>query len=296
MNRHTFIENSNVISFVEWMGAQLLSLPISLDIQSSKFVPGGISLDVQGIEAVTANYKWRASGMQLGDWEETSAHCESMSKAIQEAVATNDTSRSLDAAWAIIEWGGGNRKKGAYPILSGLGDALVSYLRQTRDAFRLDTGNTAGVAPPVIAMNAMLTKVHAFLATDGLPIYDSRVAVAMATLVEAWRRATIASDQLASVSIPPELMFPSLAARNKQRERVTLRYADAVLPMHLYSYNERNAAIWSATKLRLGWLMEALLLAQPSIFKSAGRMPERMRALEAALFMIGYDVRCLKGF
>lgn len=295
MKIHEFSDNHDVLSFVAWIGPQLGSLPVALQLPKSRFVPGGISMQLHGIEAVTTQYRWRASGMQRGDWAETQALGKSFSQRIQQAVADDDPVLALETAWAIIAWGGGNRSKGAYPILQALGAALLPYLRRTRDAFTLASADTDGVAAEVRAMNAMLSKVHAFLAVDGLPIYDSRVAVAMATLVEAWRRSMLPPAQLAVTPLPPVLTFPSVPSRKSQAQRVTLRYPDALAPPLLSSYSVANAADWSAAKVRLGWLMQVVLQQQPTLFSNAGELPERMRALEAALFMIGHDVRCLSG-
>lgn len=46
----------------------------------------------------------------------------------------------------------------------------------------------AALSSPIGRMNSTLAKVHALYATDGLPIYDSRVAGAVASLVELWER------------------------------------------------------------------------------------------------------------
>lgn len=56
-------------------------------------------------------------------------------------------------------------------------------------------------------MNSMLTKVHAFFALDGLPIYNSRVAAAIATLIELWRTESGRIQQ----TLPDPLKFPALS-------------------------------------------------------------------------------------
>lgn len=293
MNRHQFTNNPNVISFVDWMAPRLGSLPVNLAIPvHRRFVPGGVTVAALGVDAVTAAYKWRGSGMTVGDWQETTAHCAALANALRTAVASEDHAAALQAAWAIILWGGGNQTIGAYPFLLSLGKNLIPYLISTERAFRLESTDTEKIVPPVKKMNSMLTKVHAFLATDGLPIYDARVAAAIATLVEAWRQATLAPNALGS-PIPNVLHFPTVNGRAPSRTTVMRKFANAKKPLHLAHYNTSSAFRWAEAKIRLGWLMEKLLEAQPAVFTSTRLPVDKMRALEAALFMIGYDVSCL---
>lgn len=297
MKRVQFLGDEQVISFIDWMGACLTEMEVHLVIPPSRrFVPAGLNIKTVGIAAVTAAYMWRTSGTDSGDWKSTRTRCVNLSNALRDNVAAGDHDGTLTAAWDIIAWGGGNKVKGAYPFLVGLGDNLVSYLRETKQAFTLATADTWSIVPPVKAMNSMLTKVHAFLSTDGLPIYDSRVAVAMATFVEAWRQETLDADLLADTPIPDVLHFPTVPSRNALRTSVLRRFYDARRPAHLSAYNMDTAMAWSSGKIRLGWLLEAILRQHPAMFAGEEGMAGRMRAVEAGLFMIGYDVKCLREF
>lgn len=294
MNRHQFLNDPDVIAFTDWLAPQLQTLPVNLAIpHHPRFVPGGVSVNVSGIDAVTAAYMWRSTGMANGNWESTTAHCSLLAETLRAAVATNDVAGTLEAAWKIIQWGGGHKKNGAYKFLQKLDNKLILYLKQTSQAFSITNADTNTIVQPVMAMNSMLTKVHAFLATDGLPIYDSRVAVAIATLVETWRQASIPPDVLTNTPIPDALHFPTVNARNSARATVLRRFPNAVKPKHIHAYNPTSAQTWSGAKLRLAWLMEALLTKETPKGLEILALPDRMRALEAALFMIGYDVRCL---
>lgn len=131
----------------------------------------------------------------------------------------------------------------------------------------------------------MLTKVHALYADDGLPIYDSRVAAAIASLVEMWRNL----NGLCSNVLPKALTFPAtLPSRT-----VTRLFPCAQNPGVMTYGASGTAAEWSGAKIRLGWLLQLVLSKNPSLFGHMKSMSERMRAFEAALFMIGYDVKCL---
>ena len=122
-----------------------------------------------------------------------------------------------------------------------------------------------------------------FYALDGLPIYDSRVAAAIATLIELWRRDT----DRKSTSLPDILKFP---ATTSTRTVLDL-FPDGKHPSVMVYGHADTVAQWSGAKVRLGWLIKAIIL-NGNLFNQIDEVL-RMRAFEASLFMIGYDVTCL---
>ena len=131
----------------------------------------------------------------------------------------------------------------------------------------------------------MLTKVHSLASNDGLPIYDSRVAAAIAVLVELWRR----SEGLDTKPLPETLTFPSVYGGRSVLEV----FSGAISPGVLTGI-PGQADQWASAKVRLGWLMQELLMKNPEWFpKGLLSATNRMHAFEAALFMLGYDVTCL---
>ena len=192
MNKQQFLNDSDVICFVEWLIENLATLPICLRIGKSRFVPEAVKKNIDGLGNVLGHYVWKSIGMETGEWDETKARLSVLSNALRAAVNKNDEKAALDACEDILDWGGNrSRKVGAYPFLkTDLFDknTLCAYIREAGNGFSLTTANEALLSPTVRRMNAMLTKVHALYAIDGLPIYDSRVAAAIASLVELWRR------------------------------------------------------------------------------------------------------------
>jgi len=152
----------------------------------------------------------------------------------------------------------------------------------------LECADVDKLAPPVQMMNSMLTKVHALAASDGLPIYDSRVAVAIASLVELYRR----QNPCQWTQVPENLRFPSL---DRTRD-VTACFAQALSHGSCAQRGPNTTRPWASAKVRLGWLLNASLekSQQLSSEELGGEtMRGRMHAFEAGLFMIGYDARCL---
>jgi hypothetical protein len=56
---------------------------------------------------------------------------------------------------------------------------------------------------------------------------------------------------------------------------------------------ERTAQ-WCSVQIPLGWLLSALHDKAPALFADMEDHASRMRAMEACLFMIGYDIACLR--
>ncbi len=290
MNRNAFIASSDVAAFTDWLAEHYRSLSIRLDIKSSRFVPGGIRTDVSGLDLLR-HYRWRTKGSETGNWQETRDYLHELGDALKRAIAGRNEDEVLDACRRVLAWGGNrNDAKGAMPFLKALHaeGKLAEYLDTSSRAFALDVAVVDASRPQATKMNSMLTKVHALASHDGLPIYDSRVAAAIAALVELWRR----SQGKTGAPLPSELAFPAIPSDRS----VHSLFADAQSPGVL-SYAPATAAAtaadWCSAKIRLGWLMAAVSEKAPGLFAGEAAK-DRMHAFEASLFMIGYDVSCLK--
>lgn len=292
MNRQQFQAASQ--AFVAWAGrlhcdanghlvpvdaGALAELPIDLAIPRSSKVPVAVHQNVPFFR-LTQVYSWRAAGMAIGNFAETRAMLENLSHGI--TMASNDA-EALAACENITRWGGDrNSNVGALRFLRSQASVL-QYLNAVKADLALQTAvvRPAGELPAVLAMNSMLTKVHALNSGDGLPIYDSRVAGAIATLVETWRH----EEGRAGEPLPAALLFPAVGGGGHRRS-VQARYPESINPPTLYysAGNEERAICtakeWASAKVRLGWLLSELLI-EPS--------PSGIRSLEACLFMAGYD-------
>lgn len=306
-----FLKDQDVIDFIEWLAYpgegdlpvarpghtgeeapfSLLTFPICLNIKKSRFVPEGVRARVEGIEGVLRHYIWQSAGMHKGDWPETKMRLAALSDALRDAVRSGINSATLDACRDILVWGG-NRdwNVGAWPFLAGMASAgkLCRYIADTGASFSLATARLSALTPPAGLMNSMLTKVHALYASDGMPIYDSRVAAAIASLVEMWRVDTGKSG----APLPPALAFPATT-----RSRTVHRLFPHADHPGVMAYGAPGTITqWSSAKVRLGWVMESVLNRLPGLFSDRCKTPslaDRMHAIEASLFMIGYDVTCL---
>ncbi|RQS71938.1 hypothetical protein DID96_11635 [Burkholderia sp. Bp8963] len=301
MDRKAFLEQSHVAEFVTWLVEHLPTLPVHLRFASSKFVPGGLDIRVNGIEAVLAQYCWRSAWIdpdterriESQDWETTRATLQRLSVMLREAVAKGDDERAGAVAREILRWGG---VFSAIPFIESKvrQRAFCAYLKSLAPLFALDGSQTTDDlhARNVERFDAGLTKVHALFDTTGSPIYDSRVGAALAMLYELFRR----DAERIGVRYDP-LGFPSGQARGAQiRNPGDLGFAAAP---QFYT-NQMPRERWAGWQVRAGWIIRAVL-ERKALFASephvdgADLIAAQCHAFEAALFMIGYDIRSVAG-
>ena len=299
MMRHDFLADAEVSEFSQWLAVELPKLPVRLDIARSPYMPDGLRAECTFALLLPEHYQWRLAGMVTGDWRETLLRMHGLSTSLRESASRGDVPGTHAACEAIAEWGADrNGRVGASAFLHDLGDDLPGYLERTGKAISLAAPDASGSFRSVRRMNSTLTKIHALFAVDGLPIYESRVAVAIATLVEMWRRRT--GRDMSALS--PALRFPAVGGQLQRRVRWT--YPDAADPGVL-SYNSGSeiatAARWASATVRLGLLMEATLeRSAPDLFvawaerRGSHTKAARMAAFVGSLYMVGYNPVCMR--
>lgn len=293
MNKNEYINNISVASFTSWLAEESTSLPINLSIKSSAKVPGGINVSIKGLENVVQKYIWRAD-WQIDnqkssslDWKSTKNSLENLSSLLTKAIASNNNDLFLKTVFAVFKWGGiRNINNGAGAFVYEHKNHLIDYFVSTSQSLELEhvsLNDQLHVSNnKILLMNAMLTKVYALLSNDGLPIYDSRVAAAIATLVELW---SLDTKKL----VPNLLKFPSTERTRSVPRGLSSNNHGLINRAHM----SRGTQEWVSAKVRLGWIIKEVLSKNKELFKNEGAMNQRMHAFEAALFMIGYDSKSL---
>lgn len=171
----------------------------------------------------------------------------------------------LAIAQEIVSWGGIN-----LPALNdkwGQMDpkdlqALIAEIEGKLDPISADTVNLRGFK----YMRSGFSKIYAAL-IPGFPIYDSRVACALACLVRLY------SQHRELPSVPPLLDLGIPLGRVDEGDRCEE-------PALQYS------AKYARSNLQFAWLMQGLV-ADPGDFENVPEY-QRVDALQSALFMLGY--------
>lgn len=193
-----------------------------------------------------------------------------------------DDSQALHATTGVMQWGGVANGNVKWLRERANDSALLETLIETAKA--LAEGETANrvLTARTLRFNAGMTKVYSLMVPDFI-IYDSRVAAAIGWAVVHY------CTEHGLESVPPELAFGVRAAKEGPN------------PANPKSRNPSRGALHFATLLHgpgfAAWNLKAswLLVAALEAAKGAGESPfhaeaNPLRALEAALFMIGYDL------
>ncbi len=296
MKRTDFLGDQVVTEFLNWLEQSIDALNVNLQIKSSRFCPGGIKESFVGIPKALEIYRWKSQFKLNGknyesiNWTETKSNLERLGDELQTSVLLENDDRAFDVCGAILSWGGErNPRKGARIDINQLhaSGTLSHYLKVSKDSFHLIEADLNALSPIKFA-GSMWTKVYSLHASDGLPIYDSRVAAAIAGMVEIYR--VRSSGNWKQV---PRLLEFGFERGTKKRDLRRLNL-EAIRPR---AFNrgmpDTFARRWSSCKVRLGWLTEALLVRKPELFSHYDSVSQRAHAFEAALFMIGSDLRSL---
>lgn len=200
-------------------------------------------------------------------YSESVAVLDLLSAMLRRSADTEDAKSFLDAAIAVVQWGG---VRGNEARLLALGASALPVL-----------GTAARQLDPTIAdldeldrvqdMNSGFSKIYSLL-VDGFPIYDSRVACALASLVR------LHCEEHGLPSVPRSLAFGIPVSRGSVKRDPsdeTFRFP-RIWPGHPRRYATSN--------VMAAWILDALSEEPP--FGDLGT--SRMLALESAMFMIGY--------
>jgi len=187
---------------------------------------------------------------------------------LRESAAKGDTDNFLKSGIAVVQWGGVYRNVGR---LVALGERALPNLcaaAEQLDPKNADTGRLSAVTD----MNSGFSKIYSLL-IDGFPIYDSRVACALAFLIRKF------CQEKGLQEVPPELAVGLPPNRTKTSRDPSI---DS-LQFHKLRWGEEKE--YAISNLKAAWLLEPL--SEQGLF---GELPgpRRLLALQSALFMIGY--------
>lgn len=195
---------------------------------------------------------------------------------LENAITNHDPESLYKAAIEVMNWGGVMQGNAAW--LSNNKETLLQVIEETRDALNAGDQNSPVLNNADLRFNAGMTKVYSLICNNFI-IYDSRVAAALGWAVTKFCQ----SQNLQGV--PAELRFPWSAARGAQRRNPCIN--DLIFP------RLQSGSIHARWNLKASWLLEAVIHHHNAKFsKFLKFLPEDniLRALESALFMIGYDL------
>lgn len=241
----------------------------------------------------------------------TTALLEELRGRLRKAVDNTDEAAAMESCEMILRWGG--VIKGNNSLLNQLHqakDGLVGYLLAARALLTADddySKHKAEVEPGLVLFcSAGFTKIYSLL-LDEFVIYDSRVAATLGMLIVHLCR------ESGRYVVQPYRRFLWMPSRTKPHphlhKRVPSQRRDPRSGLFTFSTQRRHGA-YLTNNIRAGWLLSDVshrsdiaswpqkLIAADTLRSSGtttnltSHQPHLspLRALEAALFMIGYDL------
>ncbi|CAN5329685.1 hypothetical protein BH11PSE2_BH11PSE2_14930 [soil metagenome] len=175
----------------------------------------------------------------------------------------------------ILKWGGGPVLRANRPFLTGLrkDKLLVAHINSALKIVSKLEFDEQRFTAGGYRSNAGYTKIYAMLAPNFV-MYDSRVAGALGSLVAAH------SLELGLAEVPETLAFPRMPSKSPKRKRVPV-------------FRGRRFPITTGALHHMRWNRRANEVIRAAIDLSGARWAagkNGMRQVEAALFMVGYDL------
>ena len=262
MNKEAYLAEGNVDQFVEWAG-HLVRGEWGLE---HTWKGKGPEFRCSSLYEAFQSYRWPNSvnGDRFIDTVRKFDRFRQQFESVGIISDKDDQVRFIANAKAVAGWGGIHRLKfDDWDLMTPSHlQAHIEYVKSKLDPACADTDNLRR-----IRMSSGFSKIYAAL-IPGFPIYDSRVACALACLVRLYCRQ-------ANLSTTPSLLelgMPDYQGNRGGRCNPSIRR----------DQNEKYAK----ANLQFAWLMQGLV-AEPGEFADVPKHL-RMHALQSALFMLGY--------
>ncbi|MFL9987318.1 hypothetical protein [Paraburkholderia sediminicola] len=208
--------------------------------------------------------------------------------AIDGETSKNACSLAEHACHKVMKWGFG---EGRRPYKANMdwakrqGTMLASVLREGRESLTGENPNIEAFGQSVVGgaprMNAGWTKYYA-LALAGHVIYDGRVGAALGFLVRRYLESLADSKRPECVPDCLGFLWGDGDGGRKLRDPSAGRYKFAKLYGGPY-----GSKAWARVNVQANWVLSSALDAARADWCSG---PDGLRKLEAALFMLGYDL------
>ena len=265
MKRDDYLDHACVKSFIEWLRTYVRgdkAFPHAYTMRKPK-----CDWSCGSLWEAHERYVWNG-----GNFDANQAELECLAACLRRADEQNDSWAFVGVGRLILHWGG-VKNKNPETLLDLGGEALPIFRKASRllDPSRADTSRLEGVR----YMNSGWTKVYSLM-LDGFPIYDGRVGAAMGYLVQKHCK------EAGLDRVPDLLHFRWGEARSGKQNHDPSSGSLQFKKLRYYSPRK-----WAECNVWAAWVLGKVC----GEGRFGNLLPDvRMRALEAALFMIGYEL------
>ncbi len=279
MKRDDYLNQACVKSFIDWLRPIVrgeTDFHHCYTMRQSRHVPEGYNRRFESESIYEAYNKYVWNRKYLND---NQVDLKDIAKRLRQADEQDDRQAFVKAIGDVLDWGGiftgrlndlRERGKQAVPEFR----RIFRKARLLLDPSRADTS----LLKDVTDMNSGWSKVYSLI-LDGFPIYDGRVGAAMGYLV----RKHCEDENNNLVTVPDLLHFrwgEGQGGHNRDPSSGSLQFEKL-------SYNSSGKRKWAECNVWTAWILGEV--CDEGEFGDLSSN-EQMRALEAALFMIGYEL------
>lgn len=284
MNNQTYLALPGVSEFISWLASDLDSQAHFNHQYVNRKTNEKWSCS--SLYNAFGNYHWNHPGNSRLGFNPgvcSSSNGIALSALRQDLVnACGSDSRTLDATADVMRWGGVTAHNVDWLKKNEVG--LGRMLQDVRAAIVAGDSQAPVLRSKNLRFNSGMTKVYSLLCKDFI-IYDSRVAAGLGWMVVEYCLAYGLSK------VPEGLCFPWAAAKEGENTLAPKRRDPGTGGLKFKVLRSgHHHAMWN---MRASWVLSAVL-AHPSAAGSPFHLVptpnDPLRALEAALFMIGYDL------
>ncbi|KMN24597.1 hypothetical protein TU85_03060 [Pseudomonas helleri] len=284
MNSQTYLALPHVSGFIRWLASELNSESCFKHQYVNR--RSGEKWTCSSLYNAFENYRWNHPGnarLGFNPGVCSSSNGIALSALRQDLVsATGSDSHTLEAAVDVMRWGGVMARNADWLKANNVG--LGRMLQGVQAAIVAGDDQAPVLRSKSLRFNSGMTKVYSLLCKDFI-IYDSRVAAGLGWLVVKHCQAHGLSK------VPAALCFPWAAAKEGENTLAPKRRDPGTGGLKFKGLRSgHHHAMWN---MRASWVLSAVLAhpdAAGSRFHVVPSPNDPLRALEAALFMIGYDL------
>lgn len=261
MNRQEYINDQYVISFSNWIEDKLNDNFMHHYDNQQRHEKWSCNSIFNAFE----KYKW--GGLTF---DEVQVFFDRVTDSIEVAINNQDEKLLKKQLIDIIEWGGIKKVSKSIQNRSN----IIDFVMEKKEQLNLDTYDT-NTKSRFIEMGSGYSKIYSFLIQNFI-IYDSRVGAALCYLVRLF------CEHCDINKIPEVLAFRWQVAENKYINRDPSN--DKLIFQKYYNSSPNQYLI---TNIKASWLLANIISSTTTNFNN---LENPVRALEAALFMIGYEL------
>lgn len=286
MNKKDYIESGVIKNFIEWISL-ILDQPNSF-IHAYTMKKPASNWRCTSLYTAYENYCWPFACIDPGSGERISGNSfqdstralTMLSKGLRMSIANVDHDLCRQYCISILKWGGvsnGNEKR-----IETLDLNLCDYLEMCKKKFTAVLPLDKYYSEDIIITSGF-SKIYS-LYIDNYVIYDGRVGAALGLLIRKY------CEDKSLVMVPHELSFAWCRGREATYKIAEKNRRNPGNGPYRFNEIANNPRRHMENNIRANWLLEEILNKTESKFNQI-EANIQFRALEAALFIIGYDVR-----